>query len=276
MKQFTKLNLMALQLAACATAISLAASGFALSQNTPAMSVQQMSREADEVIAGNVVSQNTRIVANSFETDYEIQVHENLKTTRGDLAPGRNFTITVPGGALQEPPLTQYVMGTAYLYKGEEVMLFLKQGSGKEARLPRNSVAAGQTSKLGSTYKVMGGNQGRFDIVTLKDSGKKVVTRFNLEEHGMANDSTAVREVMQSLAQKRLPFVMDQVARQKDTAAEARDKDPLEFTAADGKKLKVEQSLQKAETMKTLRSKTPIVQDYDEFKAQVKSFVNTY
>lgn len=262
------------RLATCVALTCVAISGFALSQRGLPLSLEQMTREADEVVWGTVVDQNTRIVANSFETDYEIQVHENLKNGRNSrLVQGRSFTLTLPGGAIKEPPLTQYVMGSPYMYKGEEVLLFLRNPTGKVSNLPERARSAGQESALGTTYKVVGLNQGRFSVVTREDTGERLVTRANPENFGLTASSAEMQETMRAISRRQIPTVMQQIVRSKDIAAEARKKDPLEFTSTDGRTVQVEKRAGQADAIKANRASRVIpVQEFQQFKSQIENF----
>ena len=245
---------------------------YALTELTPAMSLEELTKSADEVVVGNVLSQQTRTVGGSFETDYSIQVNENLKTRSGELQQGQNFTLTMPGGTIQEPPVTQYVMGVPSFYKGEEVFLFLQKGTGKESRDP-GIKARNTESQLTKSYKVVGWNQGRFSVATIAETGKKVVTRINLENYGVTNESDGTQQVVQAISQQKIPTVESNILRVKNLAAQVQEKDPLEVTGADGKKLKIERSAQKSEILKIMRNQQALaVQDFSDFKAQVKGF----
>jgi len=257
-----------------------ASTGYSLTDKTPAMSVEQMSDTADEIVIGNVVQGATRIVGNTIETDYQIQVHENLKASSGELNQGNSFTLTLPGGSIQNPPITQYAMGVPYMYKGEEVFLFLKKGSGKHPKTNSGNsrgitaTSGAASSKLGTSFKVVGWNQGRFSVVTRADNGEKVVTRVNMEDYGVTNGSNEMQEVMRAVAHREIPTVEKNVARLQDMADDVRVKDPLEVTAADGRKVKIEHNAQKAELMKAMRQRQGLaVQKFSDFKAQVQGFV---
>ena len=268
-----------IRMATCIGALSIAVTGFSLSLLEGPMSLERMTREADEIVWGTVVSQETRIVGGSFETDYQVQVHENVKSgggARGVLAQGRSFTLTVPGGALEEPPLTQYAMGAPYLYAGEEVFLFLSNPAGRQSEGNESARAAGVRSKLGVSYQVVGWNQGRFSVITREDNGEKIVTRMNLDALGMAAGSTEMREAAKALATRQVATVNQQIVRTKDIAAQTRDKDPLEFTGTDGQKIQVEKQASRAAALREARQSSIVpVQDFQDFKYQVQNLVNS-
>lgn len=266
----------AVQSLACVATVSIALSGFALTQRDPAMSLEQMTKSADEVVLGNVLSANTKIVGSHLETDYQIQVNENLKSQTGELATGRTFTMTLPGGVLKEPPLAQYAMGAPYMFKGEEVVLFLKKGSGKQPNMPASRDPQALPSTLSESYKVVGWNQGRFSVVTRADNGEKVVTRVNMENLGFTNASDSMQHVIRGIASNQIPIVDKPVVRTQDVADDARGKDPLEMTEQDKKTLKLETAAQQGAVMQAMRQRGGVpAQGLDTFKTQVQSFATS-
>lgn len=266
--------------AGCIAVMAISTAGFGLSQRNPAQSVEQMSKDADEIVIGNVVTGETKLVGRHFETDYHVEVHENLKNTSANLPQGKTFTLTLPGGAMTTPPLTQYVSGVPYLAPGEEVFLFLREPADPQTVAGRSTSAPPPATtpsggKLSSTYNIIGWNQGRFNVLTRPGTGEKLVTRINLENYGLMNTSSEMRHVLNDIATSGIPLLDMQVARDEDLAAATRAKDPLEMTTTDTKKLKVEQAVQRAEGFKAIRQRGGIpVQNLDEFKAQVQAYAN--
>lgn len=246
---------------------------FALTQLTPALSLQQMANEADEIVMGNVVGQNTKVIKNAFETEFQVQVYENLKTTRGEMPPGKVISLTLPGGVLHDPPLTQYAMGQPSFYKGQEVALFLKAPAATAAPLQAKN---GQPqSTLRSSYKIVGMNQGVFNVITQQGTGEKVVARISLEDYGFINSPEGVKEIEKSIAENKVRTAEGNVVRDADAASSVRVKDPLELTNGDSNQLKLEKSLQTATLAKELRQRDGItVQKLDAFKNQVSTFTN--
>lgn len=259
----------------CALVATVAVTGYGLSTTQPSISLEQMTREADEIVIGNVLSAETKIVGNHFETDYQIQVHDNLKNRSMGMSAGQTFTFTVPGGALQEPPISQYAMGVPYLYEGEEVFLFLRRGSGKQPKEMATRSPNANRSKLGDTYRVIGANQGHFSVVTRASDGQKFVTRVNLENFGLANTGPALRETIKSIEQGAIPTADRPIVRTKDLASDTRMKDPLEFTASDGRTIKAESYSQRAAENRALRSRVIPVQELGQFRNEVQNFVST-
>ncbi len=247
--------------------------GFALSVKNPSISMEQMSKDADEIVIGNVLSVEPAANGGALETRYQIEIHENLKSKSGDMVPGKAMMFTLPGAALTSPPITQYVSGVPYLAKGEEVLLFLRNGKPQPAQTGRT--ATQPKSLLSASPKIIGWNQGRFSVLTNPSNGRKMVARINLENYGLMNSSKAMSQILDAVEAEQLPLIEQQVARSADIASEARVKDPLELTTADNKKLEIDRSLQKGAAMQAIRQRGGIAAQYlDEFKAQIQTYVN--
>jgi len=245
---------------------------FALTQLTPALSLQQLANEADEIVMGNVVGQDTRVIKNAFETEFHVQVYENLKTRSGEMPAGKVISLTLPGGVLHDPPLTQYAMGQPSFYKGQEVALFLKAPAATAALMQQARNGQPQ-STLRSSYKIVGMNQGAFNVITQQGTGEKLVARISLEDYGIINSPEGVKEIEKSIAENKIRTAEGNVVRDADAASAARVKDPLELTNGDSKQLKLEKSLQTATLAKELRQRDGItVQKLDAFKNQVSTF----
>lgn len=256
----------------CAAFAMVSTVGFSLSQLTPVISLEQMSRDADQIILGNVLDEECKIVKNNFETQYTIQVAQNLKSRDGNLQAGEAVVITLPGGVRQVPPLTQYIMGQPTMYKGQEVALFLRAGTGVAPKVEKNGP---NPSTFASSYKIIGMNQGCFSVITRADTGEKVVARLNLEDYGFVNSAKGTKELVTAIAERAVPTVNKALTRQADNAGDVRTKDPLEMTSSDGKKLVTEERMQSAELQKALRERggSVPVQSLDKFKNQINGFV---
>lgn len=253
-------------------ALSMSCAAFAVRMTAPNMNMEQLTDSADEIVIGNVVKAQTEVIDRRFETNYTIQVHDTLKTRSG-LAAGGEFIMTLPGGALTSPPLTQYVGGIPYMVEGEEVVLFLRQPANPpSATRSVNSQSAGN---LSSSFTVVGWNQGRFSVVADPQSGEQLVTRMNLEDYGLMNTAEDTREILKAVREKQLRLVKRQVVPKQGAASTTRQKDPLELTPVDQSKLTVEQRQQAAENMQRRRERGGIpVQSLDSFRQQVLEFVN--
>lgn len=261
-----------IETAAVAVAIfALPMSASALRVTGTPMDMQQLTRSADEVVVGTVVEENAVIIGQRIETNYTIQVNESVKTRSGDLAPGRPLTITLPGGSLTTPPITQYVTGTPYMSKGEEVVLFLAQ---PKQRAVTRAIDPELEGNLRDSYRVVGYNQGRFSVVRDQESGERLVTRFNLSDFGLANTSRDTRKILDGIEQGKLPVVRRSILQESTVPTVSRDKDPLEVTIEDQANLTVEERKRMAETFRQQRANSNnrglAVQEYDSFIQQVR------
>ena len=251
----------------------------ALIMTNPSMSLEQLTKSADDIVIGNVVSVEPRVVGKSFETSYQIQVSESLKSGNGSKsAAGNVITMTLPGAALTTPPLTQYVSGVPYMAKGENVLLFLKSSAKPEPEQLKGarSLKDVNVPLVPSSAKVVGWNQGRFSLVTDPSTGEKMVTRINLESYGMMNSGRDTAEILSSLESNRLKLVKrEALLRAADQASAARSKDPLEMTNKDAQNLKVEKSLQRGSAINEARERGGIpAQTLNSFKSDINKFVN--
>lgn len=252
--------------------LSVSCMALAMKKTGPDMTLEQLTRNADEVVVGNVVKQQTEMIGNRFETNYTIQVHDTLKTRSG-LSAGREFTMTLPGGAMTTPPLTQYVSGVPYMVEGEEVVLFLDQPAAPRATA--RAIDPRLVGNIPNSLRVVGWNQGRFSVITDPDTGEKLVTRINLEDFGLMNTSADTRRVLEALQKKQIPRIKRQLLRQQTSASAVRAKDPLELGPEDLKKLTVEERQLYADQVRRTREPGGIpVQSFETFKQQVMQFSN--
>lgn len=251
--------------------------GFALTMSTPPKTVGDLTRQADDVIIGNVVSESPRVVGRSFETSYEIEISESLKSTSPGFGSGEKFVLTLPGAALTTPPITQYVTGVPYIGKGEEVLLFL-QKSKREAPPQAKSAASIKdvpVSLLASSPTIVGWNQGRFSIYSSPQSGAKMVTRVNFEDYGLINSGPKMKELMDSLRANRVKTLETRVVRAADQDDKAKAKDPLEVTNFDAKNIANQSALKHAEAFQKMRQGPGIpVQSLESLKAEIREHAN--
>jgi len=253
-------------------AVSAHLSAFALMRAAEPMDIQQLTRNADEIVVGHVVSEETAVVGNRLQTNYKILVNENLRGRNPDMTSGREFAMTLPGGTLTTPPLAQYVSGMPYMVKGEDVVLFLK----KPAPLATSrAVDPAVDGNLRTSYQILGYDQGRFSVITDRKSGRKMVTRLNLENYGLLNTRKDLNSTLDALSQNQIPMVPGNVVRQPGTPAVPADKDPLEATAADVLKLTKEQRKAAREnTERIMRMRGVPAQNLDTFREQVVRYAN--
>lgn len=178
-------------------------SGFSVSRNKGDLPLDQLVGLADEIVVGTVKSKQTNVVGRHFETDYEVDITESLKGK--SAAPGQTLKLTVAGGSLTTPPLTQYVQGTASMYTGEKVALFLSSKPPKMSQDAKRRL--GSKSKLASSPRIVGMSQGKFSVIKDEVSGKEKITRFNLEDYGIAPNDVALEKSLRALEMRVLNTV---------------------------------------------------------------------
>ena len=120
-----------------------------------ALSIGDMTDQADVIAIGNCVDTRSMWVDNSLVTLVTVAVGEALKG-----APGETLTVVVPGGvdANRKVPVAMTYPGAPRLTPGENVFLFLNADT-----------------EVGG-YNISGFSQGKFSIVEGED-GQPMVTR---------------------------------------------------------------------------------------------------
>lgn len=223
--------------------------------------LQRLTAEADSVVVGECKSKKVNVVGLHFETDYEVEIQESLKG--GKHPGGSKVLLTVPGGTLTTPALTQLTMGQPHMFQGEQVVLFLDE---KPRQLPAEMAKrADPKSKLLTTPRVVGMYEGKFSV--LKDSqGARKVTRLNMESMGYAHDDQVAQRVLSAMGNGELkvtngPAVVPSSPSGSAPAASAAPKANMPRTAGFSQALNTPGSL-------------PPVQDFEEFKALVRGFAN--
>ena len=121
-----------------------------------ALSIGEMTNQADVIAIGNAVETRSMWVDRSLVTLVTVAVGESLKGT-----PGETLTVVLPGGvdANRQVPVAMTYPGAPRLTPGEDVFLFLNVDS-----------------ELGGGYYITGFSQGKFSIVAGED-GQPMVSR---------------------------------------------------------------------------------------------------
>jgi hypothetical protein len=124
-----------------------------LAQNNTT-SLKQMSTEADLILAGKVVSQNSNWNKENTRiyTSVTIEVDELIKGSSTE----NKITVVHPGGEVGE--IGELYSHTPKFVKNEEVLLFTKKDIN------------------GRNYKVLKGEEGKLTIFTDQKSGEKVTS----------------------------------------------------------------------------------------------------
>jgi hypothetical protein len=121
-----------------------------------ALSIGDMTDQADVIAIGNAVETRSMWVDRSLVTLVTVAVTESLKGTPGDT-----LTVVVPGGVdtNRKVPVAMTYPGAPRLTPGESMFLFLNADT-----------------EVGGGYNVTGFSQGKFSIVE-GDDGQPAVTR---------------------------------------------------------------------------------------------------
>jgi hypothetical protein len=232
------------------------------------LTLQQLAKNSEEVVIGKVKDKKTRAAGRHFETDYEVEVTEHLKGK--SLSTGKSVQMTVPGGVLTTPPLTQFVQYQPHMFVGEEVALFLKTSP---VNLPAHvKASAAANSKLATTPRVVGMNQGKFSVLTDEVDGKKKIVRLNLEDYAMVPGDEAAERTLKALARHELRTTTAPVVQLSIPKSGAESRDPLEVTNSTNPAT-YEKRASAVEAAKRIKARGAVpVQDLQEFKDQVRMF----
>ena len=255
---------------ALAAVALLPLSAFADSRAGGEPTLQDLTKTADSIVVGSCVNTKTAVVGSrSIETTYEVQVSEALK---GKRASGGLISITVPGGELTTPPIAMAVLGMPQLTKGEEVILFLDEKP--ESISATASKRRSPQSKLGKGPRIVGLDSGKFTIYKDEKTGQKKVARVRMADFGFAHQDTAYRKVLRSVATGDMKLVNGQVVPLGDglyTSPEGKDAlDKVKVPATAKAMAKSANEVKGAVDS----SGGIVVQNLDEFKAQIRQFAN--
>lgn len=177
-----------------------AQSALALSIKGGPLTMDKLTGNSDDIVIAQVKTKSVKPVGRHIETDYEIEISESLKGKT--YGPGKRVTLTLVGGDLTTPPLSQYTQGVPRMYVGEDVALFLtnKPPVDKAGRPLKGE----PKSKLMTTPRIVGGTQGKFSIITDKSDGSRKVTRLDTERYQMIPQDFLLKQTIELAAAKRL------------------------------------------------------------------------
>jgi len=229
------------------------------------MNLEQLTLKSDSIVIGTVVSKKVNVVDRHFETDYEIQVSEQLK---GDgNGAGQKFTLTTPGGEITTPPLGMFVQLQAHMFPGEEVALFLND---KPRQVdPMVAAQVRGNTKLLTTPRVVGSYEGKFSIITNPADGKKKILRYSLENLGYVPNDKTMQRVLNAVASGDLQSTSGQVV----DLGGGLSTTPEGKTVLDST-MKANSKARDEKIISSLKKNGAIkVQDLDEFTSQVRNFV---
>ncbi|MCX7019135.1 MAG: hypothetical protein WCK47_01220 [bacterium] len=234
------------------------------------MNLEQLTLNSDSIVIGTVKSKKVSVVDRHFETDYEIEVSEQLK---GDgKGPGQKFVLTTPGGEITTPPLGMFVQLQTHMFAGEEVALFLNEKPRQIS--PEMAAQIRGDTKLLTTPRVVGSYEGKFSIITSPSDGRKKIMRYSLEKLGYVPNDKTMQRVLRAVASGDLP----------STSAPVIDLGGGLFTTPQGKAMldkavsesgtgKIDRKASDEQIINSLKRSSAVnVQDLDEFRSQVQTF----
>ncbi len=259
----------------CVGVAVLCSPGFAAKRRGGEMTLKSLTEKSDAVVVGKCKSKKVEWVGKSLETSYDIEVQDTLKGN--SYKKGQALTVTVPGGELTTPPLTQYVEMVPMMYQGEDVALFIKDKAPEPS--PAVKAKVHPRSKVWSSPQVVGWYEGKFTVYSDKKDGRQKITRVDSERSGVIPQSRMLERLIRALAngdakvaEGQLVEIGDGVMTTPDGKAlfDRASKAAAELSADDGhghgKKRATEAELDPLRPRKPL-----VVQDFEQFKAQVRN-----
>lgn len=213
-----------LAVAAALTVGLLPAAGLATTKIGRDLTLGEMVAESTRIVHGEVVSKKAKFENGLIVTDYKVRVTENLKTPKGITVP-KELSLTLLGGDLESPPISQHAPGLIHLVEGEEVVLFLTDHKPSHPGVP-----VPQKDLESSLYRspaIVGFNEGRFSVFTDVRDGKKKVGRFNTEGMGYSYSDHVYQKMLATVANSGVGYTSGPVVKLDDDL----------YTTPDGKRL---------------------------------------
>lgn len=244
--------------------LAVAGPSYALKRTGKERTLEDLTKQSDSVVVGTCKAKNVNWVGGNLETQYEVEVSEQLKGTKN--RPGKMLMTTMPGGESTTPPLTQLVQYTAHMYVGEDVVLFLKDSPPQPSPSVRQRMNSKSTAWSGPW--LFAWNEGKFSVVTDKATGQRKITRVNLEDYGIAPQDASMRSILHAVATGGIKTVNQPVVEIGGGVATTPQGKAIYDHAAAARAS--QQSVTTPAFAKGIGS-LPI-QDFDEFKAQVRRF----
>lgn len=177
-----------------------------------AMTMAELAQSSDEIVHGTVEKVEASFRNGRIETDATIAVREGFKGTRYSL--GRNkvaenpaqaprFTLTTLGGTLPNIPIAQHMSFTPNFAQGEEVVLFLRYPESDPVKRDK-ALSIRPNSKLPVSPRIVGYFQGKFSVYKDDVTGRRYVSRFQLDGLGLAPTSKTQSSTLKALRSGRL------------------------------------------------------------------------
>jgi hypothetical protein len=256
-------------------ALVFCSSAFAAKRKGGEMTLKSLTDNSDAVVVGKCKAKRVEWVGKSLETSYDVEIQDTLKGKK--YKAGEAISVTVPGGELTTPPLTQYVEMVPLMYQGEDVALFIKEKAPEPSAEVKGRIHP--KSKVWTSPQVVGWYEGKFTVYQDKQ-GKQKITRIDTERSGVIPGSRTLEKLVRALANGEAKAAEGQLVEIGDgvkTTPEGKElferasKAAADLNADDGhghsrgKKPATEAELDPLRPRKPL-----VVQDFEQFKAQVR------
>ncbi|MBX7246269.1 MAG: hypothetical protein K1X53_12305 [Candidatus Sumerlaeaceae bacterium] len=275
---FVKLARVGLVSAALASVVMLLPSGAgAFKRSGREMNLQELTQFSDLVVIGQVADKRVSAHGAFITTDYDIDVQDVLKDSSKSVQ--KKLTVTLPGGDLTNPPISQHSEMVPHMYKGESVALFLNTAPQPNPNPALAQKANVQDSPLAKSPRIAGLYEGKFTIITDKLDGRQKITRFNITEFGYVYNDRTVKRLMDAVANHDLNVTSGPAVALPNgavTSPEGKSIVDAAIAAAGGAKTVKKLPMKPGDTVSIAAGNgtIPAVQDLEDFKSQVRKFVN--
>ena len=180
----------------CSIVLMASASSAAVRRG-PEMTLEQLTKKADSVVIGKVDQEDRRRCVGSVLRP--IMRSRWRRTLKGKLRqPGNRFVMTVLGGSVSYPPITQFAELQPQMMKDEDVALFLRE---TPVKMPDDmKKAISPDSKLPTTPRCIGMNEGKFTVFTDQKDGRRKIARMSMEYYGYVHDDDQMQKIIRAVA----------------------------------------------------------------------------
>ncbi len=138
------------------------------------LTVEEMSAVADDIVYGVVETSQSELVDGKIITRHSLKVRDSLKGTHKS---DQDLEVMTLGGRVG--PIASISPGMPELEKDEEVVLFLSTPAKRHAK--EKGVAIDTSSPLTNLPQIVGGFQGKFNVVRLDVEHDADVKKFTTE-----------------------------------------------------------------------------------------------
>lgn len=129
------------------------------------LTVEEMSAVSDDIVLATVTSSESEIHGGKIITRHELAVKDVAK---GSAPKSGTMTLYTLGGKIG--PVGSMAPGMATLEKNEEVVLFLENPRQAVSKAKAAGARVDETSPLNTSPMIVGGFQGKFNVVSTKEN----------------------------------------------------------------------------------------------------------